>query len=71
MKPLRVLLTSAFALSLIVGCDTGGDVKEGLPENAAEANPQPTDLQDMMKNQGSNMPQKGKKPAAPAAAPAK
>jgi hypothetical protein len=71
MKRFRAWIVPAVLASLMAGCDSGG-VKEGMPEDAAKANPQPAGLQDQMKAMGKEMTTtKAGKKANPPAAPAK
>lgn len=70
MKRIGVWVLAAFLTSAVVGC--GDSVQEGMPKDAASANPQPADFQKQMEAQGKFMTNSKKKPAGqptPAAKP--
>jgi len=70
MKRFGVWVLVAFLTSAVVGC--GGGVEEGMPKDAATANPQPPDFQKQMEAQGkfmSNQKKKAAPPPAPASKP--
>ena len=62
MKRSGIWVSTAFSASLIAGC--GGSVEEGMPKDAATANPQPDAFKKLMEDQGKNMTNQKKKPAA-------
>jgi len=70
MKRFGVWLAPAIFTSAVVGCG-GGGVQEGLPQDAAAANPQPDAFRKQMEAQGKFMTSQKKKPAAKPSAEAK